>query len=103
MTTPLPLIALAEKTARAPSDSPAAACWLANPSTIWVQLDRREQAIEQLLHFFYRLFPPDITARWKAEAAGHLPSEALKLFASRLDDPLPLHTPPRPYLQRPVS
>ncbi len=97
MTTPLPpqinpVAALAGKPARKLSDAPMAAHWLANPAQWRKPLDRREQAMQDLLHFLHGFSPPQLVARWKAEAAGLPPSQALSLFASHLDDPLP---PPR--------
>ena len=95
MNTPLPLpffnivSALAGHAGRRPSNAPAAANWLLNPTMQRTSLDEREESVQKLLNFLYSCFPPGLVAIWKAEADGLSPSSALQLFSSHLDDRYP--------------
>ena len=91
MSTPPPplfnfVAALSGYHARRPSIAPAAALWIYTPTIARVSLDEREQSISQLVEFFYNSLPPKYVAYLRAEAAGLLPSEALRLFHGHLDD-----------------
>jgi hypothetical protein len=93
--TPLPLpafsiiSALAGHASRRPSNAPAAAFWLLNPTTPRISLNQRDENIRQLVEYLYGLYPPGLVALWRAEAAGLPPSGALELFHSHLDDRYP--------------
>jgi hypothetical protein len=69
-----------------PSNAPAAAFWLYNPSIPRTSLDHREELQRQLLEYFYSLSPPEDVAVWRAEAAGRAPSEALVLLSNHFDE-----------------
>lgn len=78
--------ALAGHVSRMPSNMPASAYWLLNPTAPRISLEHREAMIQQLLDYFYSHFPPELVTVWKAEAAGLPPSEALRHFSTHLDD-----------------
>jgi hypothetical protein len=89
--TPLPpsfniIAALAGHISRMPSNAPAAAAWIYNPTFARISYDQREDQILTFLNHFYDIFPQELVAIWRAEAAGLLPSEALYLFSTHLDD-----------------
>ena len=93
MSTPLPPIplfhiitALAGNASRKPSNLPASAYWLLNPSSPRISYEHREAMIQELLEYFYSHFPPMLVSYWRAEAAGLPPSDALRLFGNHLDD-----------------
>jgi hypothetical protein len=72
-----------------PSNAPAAARWLLNPTAPRISYDQREEMIRQLVEYFYSLFPPALAALWRAEADGLPPSKALELFSNHFDDRYP--------------
>ena len=81
--------ALSGQMSRRPSNAPAAAHWLLNPTYPRISYNEREDAIRGLLEYFYGSFPPELVAVWRAEAAGLPPLDALRLFGSHLDDWIP--------------
>lgn len=94
MSTPLPpsfniLTALSGWHARRPSNAPASALWIYNPTIPRTSPDEQEEMIRVLVEHFYRCLSPRYVALLRAEAAGLPPSGALRLFGDHLDDWIP--------------
>lgn len=100
MSTPLPpqrnpVAILAAKPALIVSDFPAAVHWLINPGNFHVSRGQRERWIETLLEFLLDAMPPPWVVQFREEVHGMLPSEALAVYHSHLDDRLPYPFPYR--------
>ena len=101
MTHPLPLplgilAALAANSARPPSNAPATALWLANPSPAPARLDRQEKmSLDILNQLYYRYLPAEQVEVLKAELADLPPSEALHRINAAIWGPSGQGAPPR--------